>query len=57
MRKPKTTQDTQNALQDLVDAFVRARAMMDGNDLDTWKVLLRYETKINELKQKIKESV
>jgi hypothetical protein len=56
MRILKTPRDTVKALDELKDAFVKARATMDGNDMDTWTALLRYETKISQLKQKILEA-
>jgi hypothetical protein len=56
MRIVKTPKDTVKALDELKDAFVKARAIMDGNDMETWTVLLRYETKISQLKQKILET-
>jgi hypothetical protein len=52
-------QETKTALQELLDAFVKARVLMDHNenDMNSFRILLRYETKIQLLKQELEASV
>jgi hypothetical protein len=47
--------ETKTALQELLDAFVKARVFIEHNenDIKTFKILLRYETKIELLKQEL----
>ena len=45
----------QLALQELIDAFVRARVYVQGDDFKLWKTLLRYEAKIEDLKREAAE--
>jgi hypothetical protein len=50
MKPTKTLQNTIDALLELEAAAVKARVLMDGNDLVTWKKVLALETKIRQIR-------
>ena len=51
MKLTKTLQNTIDALLELEQAAVKARVLMDGNDLATWKKVLALETKIRQIRE------